>query len=106
MFYSIVTTAADPEGWTIFYSDLGAVSAVESALRFSTKVMLDEFNEGDAGDPAPLVTGLAVGVTTVGPIGEDGTPHDGTGPLFFSWNSTSPVKLEEYVDELRKKVNA
>lgn len=99
------TDGLEPEEreWRLAYSCLGAVDAVEAAIRFANKMVGDEFAEQDETADAPFISTITVGTIKLGPIGEDGTPFNGRGPAFFGWKYDRDVSLEAHLQELREK---
>lgn len=89
--------------WRIVYSCLGAVDSVSAAKRFADKLVLDAFNDAEPGTPAPSILSIFVGTMTIGPISADGTPHNGRGPAFFGWTSSSGVSFEKHIQSLQKE---
>lgn len=94
--------------WLLTYSCLGAVDAVEDAVRFANKMIKIEFEKGTIGTPAPYLNSIYVGTVKVGPIGKDGTPFNGRGPAFFGWTHNRGTPLEDHLQALRTqaKLNA
>ena len=87
--------------WRLVFSCLGAVDAVEAAVRFANKAIRDEFSRSDPGTPAPYLRQMTVGTIKIGPIAEDGTPHNGRGPSYFGWKHDRGVSLDDHLDALR-----
>jgi hypothetical protein len=87
--------------WRLIFSCLGHVDAVEAALRFANKAIADEFNRSTPGTPAPYLRQITVGTIQVGPIAEDGTPHNGRGPSYFGWTHDRGVSLEDHIAAMR-----
>lgn len=94
---------AEKREWRLVYCCLGAVDAVEAAQRFANKMMTDAFNNAPPESPAPVLLSMAVGTIQVGPIGPDGTPHNGRGPAFFSWAHGHGVSLDDHIQALREE---
>ncbi len=102
---SITTT--DPEwhaGRTnehrVIYACLGAIDAVEAAIRFSKNMLEKEFNLQEPGTAPATIVGLSVSVWQAGPIADDGTPFDGRRPAFFGW-VPGTVSLEDHLTAMR-----
>lgn len=88
--------------WRLVFSELGAVDAVESAVRFAHKMIADELDRGEPGTPAPYLSSIYVGTIQIGPIAEDGTPHNGRGPAFFGWQlQEGGITLDQHLETLR-----
>lgn len=89
--------------WRIVYACLGAVDAVEAAVRFANKLIGDAVSEGPEGSPAPFINSLYVGTMKIGPIDENGVPFNGRGPAYFGWKKGQDVTLEEHLQALREE---
>lgn len=87
--------------WRLVYSELGAVDAVEAAVRFAHKMISEELDRGSPGTPAPYLELITVGTMQIGPIAEDGTPHNGRGPSFFGWKHGRGTELNDHLEALR-----
>ena len=99
---SIVHSSTHTEDldWRLVFSCLGAIDAVEASLRFAYKLIADEIERSEPGTPAPFLNTLTVGTMQIGPIGEDGTPHNGRGPAFFGWKH-GDVSIDDHLETLR-----
>lgn len=87
--------------WRFTYSCLGAVDAVEAAVRFANKAVADQLDRDPPGTPAPYIDMIKVGTIKVGPIDEEGTPYNGRGPCFFGWKKNCGVTLDDHLGTLR-----
>lgn len=80
--------------WRIVFSCLGAVDAVEAAVRFAYKLIADD-------NGTPYLNSLYVGTMKIGPIDEHGVPFNGRGPAYFGWKKGQGVSLEDHLEALR-----
>lgn len=82
--------------WRIVFACLGAVDAVEAAVRFSNKLIVDQ-------NGAAHLNSLYVGTMKIGPIDENGVPFNGRGPAYFGWKKEQGVTLEQHLQALREE---
>lgn len=80
--------------WRIVFACLGAVDAVEAAVRFANKLIADEGGR-------PYLNSLYVGTMKIGPIDENGVPFNGRGPAYFGWKDGQGINLAEQLEALR-----
>ncbi len=96
-----VVMGNDQRDWRLAFSCLGAIDAVEAAIRFANKMVGDEFNRAEPNTPAPYLASITVGTIKLGPIGADGAPFNGRGPSFFGWKHDHDISLEDHLEALR-----
>lgn len=99
----VLQSDGDEREWRLAFSCLGAVDAVEAAIRLANKVVADDFSRAEPNTPAPFLASLTVGTITIGPIAEDGTPFNGRGSTFFGWSRGRGVSLEAHLNGLREQ---
>lgn len=70
----------------------GPREAVTAAVRFARRM------EAEASSSGRLL-GLSLCLSRLGPIGEDGAPHNGRGQPFARWHADSGVPMESLCSE-------
>ena len=85
------------------YSCLGAVDAVEAAVRFAKRMLVEDFELAQPGEKPAYLHTVVVRTMQVGPIAEDGSPFAGHGSAFFAWRYDRDITLDDHLDALRAR---
>lgn len=83
----------------LVYSSTDPKSAVEEAIRFVHSRMTDEFSLDEPETAAPIINEIVVSVVEIGCIDKEGNPHRGVQRDFFFWDKSSPLTLNEHLNE-------